>query len=610
MAPPLLSLDDIQLAFGERVLFSGLTLSVAPFDRIALVGRNGSGKSTLMKVIAGAVEEDRGTRYVDPGAQIIYLPQEPDFTGFETIDAYFFDELEPEMHGFFTRTIEPIIAALEIDRQQSLKTLSGGEARRVAIAKALASDPEILLLDEPTNHLDIKAIEWLENYLGQMRAALMVISHDRRFLEKLTNKTIWLDRGMTRTQNEGFKNFEEWRDKILDEEELEAHKLGRKIVAEEHWVRYGVTARRKRNVRRMKELGVLRSEFTNARRRPKNVSFSVNQSDSSGKVVIEADNICKAFGDNVIVDGFSVRITKGERLGFIGANGAGKSTLIQLLTGSLRADSGNLKLGVTVDMVSLDQKRATLKPGMRVMDIITQGRGDYVEINDQRRHVASYLKDFLFDSNQWRAPVESLSGGERGRLALAAVLAIPSNLLILDEPTNDLDLETLDLLQDILGDYQGTLILVSHDRSFLDRTVSSVIARDPINGVGKWSRFVGGYSDMLTQLKDCESDRLPKHHQKNSGNKEKIASLNAPQKLNRKLSYKEKYALETLPGQIASLESEIEKLRVGLAEEGLFQKDSGKFNKMAVQLEAKEKELGEAEEEWLMLEIKRDELAS
>ncbi len=356
-----------------------------------------------------------------------------------------------------------------------------------------------MLLDEPTNHLDLPAIEALEQRLASSRAAMVIISHDRRFLQTLTTRTVWIDRGQTRFLDRGFKDFEAWRDKVLEDEETAAHKLDRKIVAEEHWVRYGVTARRKRNVRRMRELADLRNARRDRRRAPGTVAFSVNEAVASGKRVIVAEKISKSYGDRAIVRDFSIEIARGDRIGIVGPNGAGKTTLLKMLIGELAPDSGSLTLGAGIAMITLDQKRASLRETDRVADAITDGRGDWVTIGAEKRHVATYMKDFLFKPEQWRTPVSALSGGERGRLALAAALVKPSNLLVLDEPTNDLDLETLDLLEELVADYQGTLLIVSHDRDFLDKTVTSIVTLDPSGREGQWTEYAGGYDDMLTQ---------------------------------------------------------------------------------------------------------------
>lgn len=602
MAPPLLSLEDIRLTFGGTPLFEGAALSVAPRERIALVGRNGAGKSTLLKIAAGIVEADKGTRYADPGARIAYLPQEPDLSGHRTVRDYVVSGLAPSLGE---HEAERLIAELGLDAATPTANLSGGEARRAAIARALGEDPDVLLLDEPTNHLDLPAIAWLEARIAALSAGVVIISHDRRFLENLTNETVWIDRGATRRLGQGFAAFEAWRDKLLEEEEAQRHKLDRKIAMEEDWVRYGVTARRKRNVRRMRELADLRKERKEARRQPGEVAFSVSAAGQSGKRVIVAEKISKSFGERIIVRDFSIEIARGDRIGLVGPNGAGKTTLLKMLTGALAPDSGEVKLGANLEIVTLDQRRASLDPDARVADAITDGRGDWVEIGGDKRHVASYLKDFLFTPEQYRAPVSALSGGERARLALAAALAKPSNLLVLDEPTNDLDLETLDLLEELLGAYQGTLLLVSHDRSFLDRTVTSIVAPAPDGAPGKWLDYVGGYEDMLAQRGSAPGfEAAPEK----PAAKSKTVTSAPSRSASEKLSYKEKFALEQLPKKIAALENEIAALKAKLADPSFYERDPTAFGKAAADLEKAQQALGAAEEEWLALEIKRETL--
>jgi ABC transport system ATP-binding/permease protein len=600
MAGFLLSLTEISITFGGDALLEGARLDVEPGARIALVGRNGSGKSTLLKIAAGAVEPDRGERFVHPGAAIRYLPQEPDFTGYKTAEDYIAEGLNDDADEHL---IDIVMASFDLAPGITLDTCSGGEARRIAIAAALVSKPDILLLDEPTNHLDLPAIAELEKRLRASPSAIVLISHDRRFLENLTTATVWIDRGKTRSIARGFSEFEAWRDKTLEEEEQARHKLGRKIVAEEHWLRYGVTARRKRNMRRLGELHTMRKDLREARRPTGTVKFSKSETNASGKRVIVAEHISKAFGDNKVVNDFSVEITRGEKIGIVGPNGAGKTTLVNMLTGALAPDSGAIKLGTNLDLVSLDQRRASLKPEMRLADAIADERGDWVTIAGAKRHVASYLQDFLFAPEQWRAPVSSLSGGERGRLALASALAKPSNLLALDEPTNDLDLETLDLLEELLAAYQGTLLLISHDRSFLDRIVTSVITTDP-DRAGGWRTYDGGYDDMVRQRGSAPGMRsavkAPKQVVKRDGAKPQAQT---------KLSYKEKYALETLPAKISALEAKVKALNAKLNDAGFYDRDPQAFNQTASEVERTQTALAAAEEEWLALEIKREHLS-
>ncbi|MCB2107931.1 MAG: ABC-F family ATP-binding cassette domain-containing protein, partial [Rhodobacteraceae bacterium] len=466
MAAPLLLLQDIHLGFGGPELLSGATLSVHEGARIALVGRNGSGKSTLLKIAAGLVEPTSGERIVQRGVGMRYLPQEPDLSVFATTLAYVEDGLgEHDQH----HRAKYLLEHLGLTGEEDPRTLSGGEQRRAALARAMAPEPDILLLDEPTNHLDLPGIAWLEQELAASKSALVLISHDRRFLTALTRTTVWLDRGITRTVEKGFAEFEDWRDEVLAQEETARHKLDRQIAREEDWVVHGVSARRKRNVRRMAALQDLRAERKQSRRAQGLVNLTVSEADQSGKLVIDAVGLSKSFakpdgGPQTIVNDLSVRVFRGDRLGVIGPNGAGKTTLINLMTGILQPDTGTVKLGANLQMITLDQRREDLDAAGTLKDAMTRGHGDIIEVGGSRRHVAGYMKDFLFTAEQMRTPVSVLSGGERGRLMLARALALPSNLLVLDEPTNDLDLETLDLLQEMIADYPGTVILVSHDR--------------------------------------------------------------------------------------------------------------------------------------------------
>jgi len=458
MAPPLLQLKDIALTFGGTPLLTGAELSVSTGERVSLVGRNGSGKSTLLKIAAGLVEPDRGSVFVQPGAVVRYLPQEPDFAGFVSTLAYVEAGLTPTDDPYIARHL---LEELGLTGAENSAQLSGGEARRVSLARVLAPSPNILLLDEPTNHLDLTTIEWLERDLDARRTALVIISHDRRFLSTLSRSTVWLDRGTTRRIERGFAHFEEWRDMLLAEEEREQHKLDRKIVAEEHWMRYGVTGRRKRNMRRVGHLQVLREQRRTYRSTAGDATITAGSAAPSGALVIEAKNIGKSYGGRAVVSDFSIRIQRGDRIGIVGPNGSGKTTLVKMLTGVLPPDSGAVRLGSNLAVATLDQHRDSLEPNTTVKQALTGGDGDTVMVNGAPKHVVSYMKDFLFSSEQVRTPLGKLSGGERGRLMLAQALAKPSNLLVLDEPTNDLDMETLDVLEDVLGDYAGTVLLIS-----------------------------------------------------------------------------------------------------------------------------------------------------
>ncbi|MBS0270021.1 MAG: ATP-binding cassette domain-containing protein [Proteobacteria bacterium] len=604
MAPPLITLKDINLTFGGTPLLEGAELTVAPGDRVCLVGRNGSGKSTLLKIAAGFVEPDRGERFAHPNASIRYLPQEADFTGFDTVRAYVEAGLDPTDDPY---QAEYLLTELGLSGEADPRTLSGGEARRAGLARVIVAKPDVLLLDEPTNHLDLTAIEWLESTLLASRSALLLISHDRRFLETLSRATVWLDRGKTRRLEQGFAAFEDWRDKVLEEEEIERHKLDRKIVRENQWMHGGVTGRRKRNVRRVRELRAMRQEVREQRHSVGQVRLDASEGGISGKLVVEATGISKAYGDTGIVSDLDLRVMRGDRLGIVGPNGAGKTTLIKLLTGEIAPDSGTIRHGANLEIVALDQKRDELNPNWTVSDALTGGRGDQVIINGKPRHVASYMQDFLFLPEQRLSPIRVLSGGERARLMLARALAKPSNVLILDEPTNDLDLETLDLLQELLSDYAGTILLVSHDRDFLDRIVTSVLAPE---GDGYWTEYAGGYSDMLAQRK---GEGLQKKTQSNAAaasRKVAAESSAASTPAKQKLSFKDKHALTTLPVEIAKLEAEIQNLAAKLADADLFTRDRGAFDKTSDRLSQAQMQLEAAETRWLELEEKREAIES
>jgi ATP-binding cassette subfamily F protein uup len=601
MAPPLLTLQDIRLTFGGTPLLEGAELSIGERERVCLVGRNGSGKSTLLKIAAGLVEADRGVRFAQPGATIRYLPQEPDLTGHTTVLGFVEAGLAP---GDDPHRARYLLEQLGLKGDEQPARLSGGEARRAALARVLAPEPDILLLDEPTNHLDLPAIEWLENELAASRSALVLISHDRRFLTRLSRATVWLDRGITRRIERGFASFEQWRDQVLEEEEREQHKLGRRIVAEEHWMRYGVTARRKRNMRRVGELADLRKRFRDYRGAQGTVKIAVSEAELSGRLVVEAERIGKSFGVEPIVRDFSIRIQRGDRIGLVGPNGAGKTTLLKLLTGELAPDSGTVSLGANLQMASLDQRREALDPNVSVRDTLTGGRGDSVFVGGQPRHVVGYMRDFLFAPEQAGTPVSALSGGERGRLTLARALAKPSNLLVLDEPTNDLDLETLDLLEEMIDDYPGTVLLVSHDRDFLDRTVSAVVVAE---GGARWNAYAGGYSDMVAQRGEGVRARtIAKPDARAPREKPVVSETPLPR---RRLSFNEKHALETLPARITALEAVIAKLTRVIADPDLYARDRAAFDEASAALGATQAELARAEDEWLRLEELRESLS-
>jgi ATP-binding cassette subfamily F protein uup len=497
-----------------------------------------------------------------------------------------------------------MIESLGLTGDEDPATLSGGEARRAALARVLAPEPDILLLDEPTNHLDLTTIEWLEGELQRTRSALIDISHDRRFLERISRAVVWLDRGVTRRLDKGFAHFEEWRDRLLEEEEKEQHKLGRQIVREEHWLRYGVTARRKRNMRRLGELQAMRARHRGHKGAEGLATMAAAEGPESGRLVIEARAISKRYGEAVIVRDFSTRIQRGDRVGFVGPNGAGKTTLLKMLIGQLAPDAGTVRLGANLEIAALDQKRE-LDPSETLAHHLTDGRGDSVVVNGEEKHVVSYMKDFLFKPEQARTPVRELSGGERARLVLARILSRPANLLVLDEPTNDLDMETLDLLQELVAGYAGTVLLVSHDRDFLDRTVTSVIAPE---GDGRWIEYAGGYSDMLAQRGGRTLEERAARRKDEPSPKAKSAPKPPASGPAKKLSYKQKYALETLPGEMDKAHGRIAALETKMADPAFYTRDPAGFAKAAADLDAQREKLAAMEEEWLELEMLREEI--
>jgi ABC transport system ATP-binding/permease protein len=600
MQPPLLLLQDIALTFGGEPLLEAASLSVPAGERLCLVGRNGSGKSTLLKIAAGLIEPDSGMRFLQPGVNLRYLPQEPDLYGFGTARAY--------VEAGLGATDDPhrataLLNELGLSGEEDPARLSGGEARRAALARVLAPKPDILLLDEPTNHLDLPAIEWLEAELEGARSALVIVSHDRRFLQNLSRNTVWLDRGRTRFLARGFSQFEAWRDSALLDEERAVHKLDRKIAAEEHWLRYGVTARRKRNQKRLEGLAAMRTArrqrgaFTELR-------LEASDADISGRLVIEAKEVAKTFGERVIVKNFSTRILRGDRLGLVGANGAGKTTLVDLLTGTLAPDRGSIRHGANLVLATLDQGRASLDAAAILRDALTGG-GDFVEINGERKHVIGYMKDFLFGSEQARTPIERLSGGERGRLMLARALARPSNLLVLDEPTNDLDLETLDLLQEMLANYKGTLLIVSHDRDFLDRVTTSVLAAE---GGGRWIEYAGGYSNMLAQ-RGARVGAVPVLAAPAAFKDKPTTAAVQAHRAKPRLSSRERKVLDNLPVRIEELRVLKAMLQSLLDDTGFYARDPAKFAEVSAAFAKADAALEQAEGEWLQLAILREESA-
>ena len=597
MPAPLLTLQDVRLTIGTTPLLDGVELSLEQGDRLCLVGRNGSGKSTLLKIAAGLMEPDSGRRFAQPSATIRYLPQEPDLSGFADTHSYVEAGLAP---GDDPARAHYLLGKLGLSGSEPVAHLSGGQARRAALSRVLAPNPDILLLDEPTNHLDLPAILWLEQELKAMSGALVIISHDRRFLQNLSRATIWLDRGRTFRLDRGFAAYEAWRDRLLDEEERERHKLDRKIAAEEHWVRYGVTARRKRNVRRMAELAELRRVRRDARLQMGQVKFSAAEAGRpAGTRVIEAVGISKSYGDKRVVKDFSIRVLRRDRIGIVGPNGSGKTTLLNLLTSRLTVDAGEVILGTNVAPVMLDQTRALLDGELALAEVLTGGRGDKLEVGGEIRHVASYMRDFLFLPEQARTPVRVLSGGERARLLLAKALAKPGNLLVLDEPTNDLDLETLDLMEEMVDDYPGTVLLVSHDRDFLDRTVTAILYAE---GDGRFTEYAGGYSDMVAQ-RGNEVQTAP-----SAAPQPKKAPRKRKNQARRKLTFADRHALEQLPGEIEALEKTIAALQAELSDSALYVGDPGRYHELSKRLAAAEADRCAREDRWFELETLRQEL--
>ncbi|PZO65993.1 MAG: elongation factor 3 [Paracoccus denitrificans] len=609
---PLLQLTDISLTYGGNPVFNELSLTVQSGDRVALVGRNGSGKSTLMKVMAGLVEPDRGTVVMPAGTSVGYMEQDPDLSAFETLG----DFAAAGLPAGEEYRVAIAAEGLKFDPARPVSTASGGERRRAALARLIAQDPDLMLLDEPTNHLDIEAIGWLEEQLSTTRSAFVLISHDRAFLRALTRATLWIDRGQVRRQDRGFAGFEEWREATWAAEDEARHKLDRKIKAEARWAVEGISARRKRNMGRVRALQDLRAERASQIRRQGTAAMALDAGPQSGKRVLEAKGITKTFGDRTILRPFDLRVMRGDRIAFVGPNGAGKTTLIKMLTGEVAPDEGTITHGTNLDVAVFDQTRSQLDESVSLWDALVgdpamrvSGRADQVMVRGQPRHVVAYLKDFLFDDGQARAPVGSLSGGEKARLLLAKIMARPSNLLVLDEPTNDLDIETLDLLQDILGEYDGTVLLVSHDRDFIDRVADTTVAME---GDGRATVYAGGWSDYRSQRAEGGNDAAgfgvdaaaaKAVAPKPAAKAEKPAAPTAPAV---KLSFTEKHRLDTLPDMIARLEAEIGKLHEYLAQPELFQTAPAKFKKATEALAERQTALSDAEEEWLALAEKAE----
>jgi ATP-binding cassette subfamily F protein uup len=599
---PLIQLNNISLTFGENSVFSNVNLVVDRADRIALVGRNGCGKSTLMKVLAGLVETDSGSRIMSPGTNLSYMEQDPDMRNFSTLGDY----ASSSLTSHETYKLEAFSSGLKLNLDSPVVSASGGEKRRASLAKLLAEEPEIMLLDEPTNHLDIEAIFWLEAELKRVKSAFILISHDRTFLSALSKSTVWIDRGETRRQNKSFGAFEDWRDRLWEEEDIARHKLNQKIKTEARWAVEGISGRRKRNMGRVRALKSLRSDRSSQIIRQDVASMVLETNTKSGRQTIVANKISKSFENNQIITDFSLKVGSGDKIAIVGPNGAGKTTLLNLLTGQMKPDKGTVKLGTNLRTAVFDQNREVLNLNSTLWESLTDsseteviGKGDFVNVRGTPKHVVGYLKDFLFSEDQLRSPVSSLSGGEKARLMLARIMAKESNLLVLDEPTNDLDIETLDLLQELIADYEGTVLLVSHDRDFIDRVATTTIAIRENEAVV----YAGGWTDYLIQSgNQPSSERL---EDKKILKVKNINSLKSKKQKLEGLTFTEAHRLKTLPDNIEKIENEISKLTELLSDPGLFSKDFKKFSKFSLGLVERQKALSELEEEWLNLEEKK-----
>ena len=602
--PPVVALNGAHITFGGRPLFDGISMSVVRGDRICLVGRNGCGKSTLLKVLAGEIELDGGARFVQPAARVVYLPQDPVVQGAQTVADHVATgvaaNIAPDAR---LRAVAAMLADVSLDGARRLGTLSGGEARRAALARALVGDSDILLLDEPTNHLDLPTIEWLERALERYAGGLVVVSHDRALLARLTRRTLWLDRGVLRRLEHGFAAFDDWSADVLATEARDATKLNRRIAEELRWRNEGLTARRRRNQGRLRRLHEMRRARAERVAAPGRANLVARADERGPRLVIEAEDIAKSYSHGgaavTVVDGFTTRILRGDRIGVIGANGAGKTTLVRLLSGTLAPDRGTVRLGAGVEAVYFDQQRDALDPEATLWETLC-GKSDTVMVGGRPRHVVGYLRDFLFEERQAMSPVKSLSGGERNRLLLAKLLARPSTLLVLDEPTNDLDMETLDLLRDVLGDYDGTLLVVSHDRDFLDQVATGIIA---IEVGGRITEYAGGYTDYLAQRGATPTvAEKPARPKRPAPPRERRAPT--------RLGYNESRELDRLPAAIEALAAELRALEATLADPTLYHRDRVAFEGTTARHAAATEDLAAAEARWLELETLRENRAA
>jgi ABC transport system ATP-binding/permease protein len=592
MAAPVLSLESVVALVGAEPLFTGIDLHIGPRDRFALIGRNGAGKSTLMRLLAGTQEADGGVRRLNPGVSVVHLEQDPDVSRYATLLDYALSDVVlgdgTIFPGAAPHQVESLASELELDLRRTAISASGGERRRAALIRALALQPSVLLLDEPTNHLDLAAIEWLEGKLQNYSGAFLIISHDRTFLTQLTRSMLWLEQGSLRRKDIGFGGFEEWQEQIFSEYERAQEKLDAKLKMELHWLARGVTARRKRNQGRLSKLNDMRAARKSMLGQGGTAKLALEDDRQQSKVVIDAEGISKTYGERAIIKPLNLRIARGDRIGIVGRNGAGKTTLLKMLTGDLPPDTGRVKIAKTIDMVSIDQQRSLLVAGKTVKEILSGG-SDWVDVRGERKHIAGYLKEFLFDPSLAEAPIETLSGGERARVLLAREFARKSSLLVLDEPTNDLDLETLDLLQEVIADYEGTVLIVSHDRDFLDRTVTVVLGLD---GSGTVDIVAGGYSDWQAKRKAVAIAKAPA--------KTTNVIVAAPKKQT-KLSYKDQRDFDQFPDEIARLEARIVELEDMLGDANLYARDAARFAKLNDEMAHMRKDVSTKEERWLEL---------
>lgn len=596
--PPILTIKNAKLSFGTNELFSDVNLYINRGDKISLVGRNGCGKSTLLKVISQTIEPDCGEIFVQPGVKVSYMPQDPDFSSYKTLREVVLSGL-PKDDANQEYKANILINKFGINENQNPEISSGGERKKAALAKALIQEPDILLLDEPTNHLDMPTIEMLEEIIAKFKGAVILISHDRMFLSNTSQTTFWLDRGILRRNNKGFKFFEEWQEQVIDQEIIEQKYLNKKIEEETEWLHKGVTARRKRNMGRLRRLQQLRQQRKEQIKQTGSVNLEAETTDFRSKLVIEAKHITKSFNGRDIVKDFSIRVIKGNKIGIVGPNGAGKTTLIKLLTKKLDPDGGSVRIGKNLEEAYFDQNRITLDPKKTLWKTLCN-EGDHINVRGQFRHVVAYLKDFLFRPDQAQCPVSALSGGEKNRLMLAVALAQKSNFLVLDEPTNDLDMDTLDLLQEVLDEYEGTILLVSHDRDFIDRVVTSVIH---MPGDGSVTEYAGSYSELLEKLKNKQQAKnvkkaVPAKTEKNETSARKTV----------KLSYNQQRLLDVLPGEIEQLEKDILQIETELSNPSLYTENPQKFDTLSKELETKQTAKEQKENQWLELQIIKEEL--